>query len=128
QFLNFSQIPNYHPNGFFKSIDPAIPNKPLEPGVKMHNILEGMTINPTLLVRLSLFCSGLFGMFNGVHIFRFEKGTKTQGGTTFVHEEKFTGLLTFTMGDGFVARSIGLKESTKSGFERYNQDLKAWCE
>jgi hypothetical protein len=62
------------------------------------------------------------------HIFRFEPSTKTQGGTTFVHEESFTGILAFLMGEGFVARSVGLRESTKRGFEGYNKDLKAWCE
>jgi hypothetical protein len=67
-------------------------------------------------------------MFIGEHIFRFEPSTKIQGGTTFVHEEKFTGLLAFIMGDSFVARLIGIRESTKGGFERYNRDLKTWCE
>lgn len=51
-----------------------------------------------------------------------------QGGTTFTQEENFTGVLAFTMGDGFVARSIGFKEKTKRGWEGYNQDLKVWCE
>jgi len=70
----------------------------------------------------------LLGTFNGEHIFRFEPSTKTQGGTTFVQEEKFTGLLSFLMSDGFIARSVGLKESSKKGFEGYNEDLKKWCE
>ena len=43
--------PNYHPNGFFKSISPAIPNKPIEVGDKLHNVLEGGTFNPVVLVR-----------------------------------------------------------------------------
>jgi hypothetical protein len=51
QFLDFSQIPNYH-QGFFKSLGPAVPNTPLDPGIKMHNVLEGMTFKPTLLVCL----------------------------------------------------------------------------
>ena len=45
-----------------------------------------------------------------------------------MHEETFTGILAFLMGEGFVARSMGLRESTKRGFEGYNKDLKAWCE
>jgi hypothetical protein len=59
QFLDFSKIPIYHPNGFFKSIGPAVPNTPLEPDVKMRNVLEGMTFEPTLLVgpRLSALIS-----------------------------------------------------------------------
>jgi hypothetical protein len=72
--------------------------------------------------------SGLFGTFNGEHIFRFEPSSATQGGTTFLHEEKFTGMLSFIMGEGFIARSIGFRTKTQSGFERYNQDLKQWCE
>jgi len=67
-------------------------------------------------------------MFNGEHCFRFQPSTTTQGGTTFVHEEKFTGALSFLMGEGFFARWVGLRESTKKGFEGYNQDLKKWCE
>jgi hypothetical protein len=67
-------------------------------------------------------------MFNGEHAFRFEQSTKTQDGTTFVHEEKFTGILAFMIGEGFVARLIGLRKSTKEGFEGFNRDLKAWCE
>jgi hypothetical protein len=45
-----------------------------------------------------------------------------------VHEESFTGILAFMMGEGFVARSMGLRESTRRGFEGFNKDLKAWCE
>ena len=51
QFLDFSQIPNYHPDGFFKSIGPQTPNTPLEPGIKMHNVLELMEATATLVVR-----------------------------------------------------------------------------
>lgn len=52
QFLDFSQLPIYSPNGFFKSIGPTDPNQALEPGVKMTNVLHIMTINPVLKVRL----------------------------------------------------------------------------
>ena len=45
-----------------------------------------------------------------------------------MHGERFTGILAFLMGDSVVARSMGLMESTKRGFEGYNKDLKAWCE
>ncbi|KAJ6255800.1 hypothetical protein Dda_9410 [Drechslerella dactyloides] len=132
KFLDFSQLPTYHPNGFFKSIKTAVPDKAFEPGVKLHNVLEGMTIEPTLIEN-SATCfrwggTGLLGTFSGEHIFRFEPSTKTQGGTTFVHEEKFTGLLSFIMGHNPVARGIGLRDSTQKGFERYNRDLKVWCE
>ncbi|KAF2190116.1 hypothetical protein K469DRAFT_560380 [Zopfia rhizophila CBS 207.26] len=131
KFLDFSQIPTYHPNGFFKSLGPAIPNKPLEPGDKMHNVLEGMTFDPIFLENSPTcfrWLGSLPGIFSGEHIFRFEPSIATHGGTTFVQEEKFTGILAFLMGDGFVARSIGLREKTKRGWESYNRDLKTWCE
>lgn len=52
----------------------------------------------------------------------------TEGGTTFVQQENFKGLLSFLMGNGWLARSVGLGENTKRDFESYNGDLKAWCE
>ncbi|KAK6334223.1 hypothetical protein TWF696_002724 [Orbilia brochopaga] len=132
KFLDFSQLPVYHPNGFFISITTAVPNQTLERGVKLHNVLEGMKFEPTVTEncpsRFSWGGSGLLGTFTGEHIFRFEPSTKIQGGTTFIHEEKFTGLTSFIMGQNLVARGIGLRESTRKGFERYNRDLKAWCE
>jgi hypothetical protein len=50
KFLQFEQIPTYSPNGFFKWIGPAEKNAPLEPGTRMHNVLEGMVIDPIILV------------------------------------------------------------------------------
>ncbi|OJJ45966.1 hypothetical protein ASPZODRAFT_99032 [Penicilliopsis zonata CBS 506.65] len=132
KFLDFSQLPNYHPNGLFKVLGPLVPGEPLNPGLKMHNELDGMTFEPTLLEN-SPACfrwqgSGLMGTFKGQHIFRFESSKTTPGGTTFTHEEKFTGLLSFIMSEGSVARSIGLREKTQNGFIQYNNDLKKWCE
>ncbi|KAF3921085.1 hypothetical protein AA313_de0206654 [Arthrobotrys entomopaga] len=132
KFLDFSQLPNYHPNGFFKSIAPQVPGQPLEPGIKMRNELEIMTIEPTLLEN-SATCfrwggSGLLGTFKGEHSFRFEPSSQTPGGTTFVHEETFNGMLSFMMGGNFAANAIGLKANTEKGFTRYNQDFKKWCE
>jgi hypothetical protein len=68
------------------------------------------------------------GIFSGDHSFHFEPSSETQGGTTFVQQEQFTGLLSFLMGEGLLARSVGAAEKTKRGFEGYNKDLKAWCE
>ena len=68
------------------------------------------------------------GLFSGEHSFHFEPSSETPGGTTFVHQEEFTGLLSFLMGGGLVARSVGAAEKTKKGFEGFNVDLKAWCE
>jgi hypothetical protein len=50
QFLDFPQLPVYHPSGFFKSIGPATPNKPFQAGDKLHVVLEGATFDPLFLV------------------------------------------------------------------------------
>jgi len=50
KFLQFEQIPTYSPNGFFKWLGPTEKNAPLEPGTRMHNVLEGMVIDPIILV------------------------------------------------------------------------------
>jgi hypothetical protein len=98
----------------------------------MHNVLEGMTFEPILLED-SPTCfrwlgSGLLGTFKGEHRFIFQPSAKTPGGTTFVHEEEFEGALAFVIGDGAVGRMVGFREKTRSGFERFNRDLKVWCE
>ena len=51
-----------------------------------------------------------------------------QGGTKFTQKEEFRGILAFIMGDNFVARWIGIREKTRKGWNRYNDDLKVWCE
>jgi hypothetical protein len=51
QFLDFSQLQTYHPNGFFRSISTVTPNAPLQPGTKMINELELMKVNATIEVR-----------------------------------------------------------------------------
>jgi hypothetical protein len=68
------------------------------------------------------------GVFRGEHIFLFEASTTTPGGTTFTQKEEFTGLLSPLMGQNFVARAIGMHDGTKSGWAKYNLDLKKWCE
>ncbi|KAF3904911.1 hypothetical protein ABW20_dc0108349 [Dactylellina cionopaga] len=132
KFLDFSQLQTYHKGVWFKSIGPAVPNTPLEAGIKMRMVLDIMTMEPTLLEN-SPTCfrwggTGLLGTFNGEHIFRFHPSTKTQGGTTFIQEEKFSGLLSFIIGPGIAGRGIGLRAKTLKGFEVFNKDLKKWCE
>ena len=68
------------------------------------------------------------GIFVGDHSFRCEPSKTAPGRTTFVQEEKFTGILSFLMGEGYAANALGFKEKTKKNFESYNRDLKAWCE
>jgi hypothetical protein len=67
-------------------------------------------------------------IFTGEHGFRFEASEEVEGGTTFIHEEKFSGLLGPMMGEGFIAKKSGFREKTRRGFEGFNGDLKRWIE
>ncbi|RDW57025.1 hypothetical protein BP6252_13897 [Coleophoma cylindrospora] len=131
-FLQFEKLPEYHPNGFFKSIRTATPNAPIEPGTKMQVVIEVGNLEPIILENSPSTFSwggrGLLGTFNGNHSFHFTESETTKGGTTFIQEEQFSGLLAVTMGEGAIVKMIGLKEKTKKGFEGFNRDLKAWVE
>jgi hypothetical protein len=126
QFLDFPAYPTWT-HGFIKSITPA--DRALAPGTKLTNVLQGMTISPTIrenspqqfrwLGRLW----GLPGLFTGEHQFRFEPSARTPGGTTFVQAEEFSGLLSFMIAEG-----TRFWKSTKAGFDGFNADLKARCE
>ena len=71
---------------------------------------------------------GATGVFVGQHSFRFEPSKITPGGTTFVQEENFSGVLTFPMGKNPVAKLIGLRKKTKAGWDAFNVDFKKWVE
>ena len=45
-----------------------------------------------------------------------------------MQEEKFSGILSFLMGDGLLAKWAGQTEKTKRGFEGFNRDIKTWIE
>ncbi|RDW58481.1 hypothetical protein BP5796_12411 [Coleophoma crateriformis] len=132
EFLQFEKLPEYHPNGFFKSIRTATPNAPIEAGTKMHVVIEVGTLEPIILenspTTFSWGGKGLLGTFNGNHAFHFTESTTTKGATTFIQEEQFSGLLAVTMGEGVIVKMIGLKEKTRKGFETFNRDLKTWVE
>jgi hypothetical protein len=51
-----------------------------------------------------------------------------QSHTSFVQEVKFTGLLSFFMGEDFVAKSIGIAADARKGFNEFNDDFKPWLE
>ena len=70
----------------------------------------------------------MLGAFNGNHAFHFTESQVTEGGTTFVHEEVFSGPLAFTVGEGAAARMLGLREKARVGFEGFNEDFKRWIE
>ncbi len=70
----------------------------------------------------------MLGTFVGKHIFRFTESEITKGATTFIHEEKFSGLLAFMIGEGAVGKMMGFNEKTRKGYERFNIDFKKWVE
>jgi hypothetical protein len=67
-------------------------------------------------------------IFTGTHQFRFEPSTQIPGGTLFVQEEVFSGLLGGLMGEGVVGRWAGFREKTKGTWEGFNGDLRGVCE
>jgi hypothetical protein len=66
-------------------------------------------------------------VFGGDHSFRFEPSKIHSGCTTFTQEEYFYGAFRFKMGEGFIARKAGFRETLK-GWEGFNEDFKKWCE
>ncbi|KAH8810932.1 hypothetical protein F5884DRAFT_780796 [Xylogone sp. PMI_703] len=131
KFLDFSQIPTYHPNGFFRSLGPAKPDRPLEVGAVMHNVLEMGTFDPTILENSEScfrWVGTVPGLLSGEHSFHFEASKENPGHTTFAHQEKFSKALGFLMGESFLANMVGYRDKTLKGFERFNHDLKKWIE
>jgi hypothetical protein len=57
-------------------------------------------------------------VFTGDHSFRFQASESTAGGTTFVNEEEFSGVLSGLMG------GWALGGSMRTAFEALNGDLK----
>ncbi|KAF4232527.1 hypothetical protein CNMCM6457_004853 [Aspergillus fumigatiaffinis] len=139
KFLDFSSISKYSPNGFIRSISPVDPTKSsidLQPGDKL-NVCAGygkMKFSPVVSSNTpSMFSwiGSIPGIFTGEHLFRFEEipaSGQEQNRTRFVQEETFTGLLSFLMGEGFLARYVGLGEDSRKGYDWFNHDLKAWIE
>jgi hypothetical protein len=126
--LDFEQIPSWS-QGYIKSIKPVNANAKLEPGEKLKCILSGMSFNPTIIENNEhVFCwrgrlFGIPGVFVGEHAFRFEPSKTTSGGTTFIQEENFSGVLKFMISEG-----SKMEKETRTNFEGFNEDLKARCE
>ncbi|CAI6340086.1 unnamed protein product [Periconia digitata] len=136
KFLDFPSWPKFQrENGWFLSIAPTdtakAPQDLQEKDTLDVNIQLGK-MQPTLLENtpnvFRWIGNGLMGTFNGAHAFRFHPSSTTPGATTLVHEEEFTGALTWMVGEGVVAKSLGMREKTRKGFEGFNEDLKKWCE
>ncbi|EAW13724.1 SRPBCC domain-containing protein [Aspergillus clavatus NRRL 1] len=138
KFLDFPSIPKYSPEGFIRSIVPVTDKSPvdLQAGDKL-NCTVGygkMQFSPIVQENSpSLFSwvGSIPGIFTGEHAFRFEgisSGEGQQIRTRLVHEEKFTGLLSFLMGENILARSAGMVDDMKKKFGGFNEDFKAWVE
>lgn len=145
QFLDFSSLPIYHPNGFVASITPAnSTTRPLDlqPGDKLHCAMGHgrLKFSPRVVHNspdeFSWYADLpelLPWIFGGTHYFRFEEvagRTETGEGPTtrLVHGENFTGLLAGIYGDGWLSRIVRLKKEVLEGFNAFNGDLKRWIE
>ncbi|KAH8657090.1 hypothetical protein BGZ60DRAFT_434742 [Tricladium varicosporioides] len=129
-FLDFTQIPKYSPNGFIKSLQPLPAGKTgheLKEGDLMKNSLGGITVHPTVLVNNDQefrwrgpWPYKYFNLLTGYHIFKFLPAEN--GGTMFVHEENFEGVLAWLM------RLDSVTKKTVAKFEYFNLDLRTWIE
>ncbi|KAL2826446.1 hypothetical protein BDW59DRAFT_160966 [Aspergillus cavernicola] len=147
KFLDFPSIPKYTPIGFVRAITPADPTKPpasLIPGDNLNCVMGygKMKFSPVVVENSPAgfgWRGSVPGLFTGVHMFRFEavsdastgavRGGEEEGGRTkLIHEENFTGLLAGVMGEGYLAGMLGMRESSRKGFDGFNEDFKAWVE
>ncbi|RDL37268.1 uncharacterized protein BP5553_04701 [Venustampulla echinocandica] len=132
KFLDFENLLNYSPDGFIKSIGPKVEGEALIEGTKMRCVLKGATMEPVCLENSPSAFSWRgalpLGLFTGDHGFRFSPGVSGPETTIFIHEEQFSGLLAFMIGDNWFARSVGLRRKTEAGFKGFNVDLKSVCE
>ncbi|OCK74698.1 hypothetical protein K432DRAFT_260734, partial [Lepidopterella palustris CBS 459.81] len=67
-------------------------------------------------------------IFTGEHSFSYLPSESSPGHTTLVQREVFSGALSFVMGEGFLARQMGMTETTNKNWLEYNTDFKVWCE
>ncbi|KAH8820677.1 hypothetical protein F5884DRAFT_764844 [Xylogone sp. PMI_703] len=134
KFLDFAQLPVYSPHGFMQQIKAADPQKQIEKGDKLNCVVGGMPMSPIVLEnspQLFRWRGSVLGMINGDHGFRFLPSEEHPGGTTFVHEEEFSGPLSFITGEGVTARMLGMgdaKLKMQKHFKEFNEDFKRACE
>jgi len=132
EFLNFTETPNWSPNGFIEKVSPIPPstelrlvrNEPIEVQLAMG------TFKSTIVENIDeefVWRASMPYIFTGTHHFRFTPSS-TPGNTTFTQVEVFTGVLAWVMGDSLVARWMGIREGTRVRWEAFNKDLKAEME
>ncbi|PWY83329.1 hypothetical protein BO70DRAFT_370615 [Aspergillus heteromorphus CBS 117.55] len=124
KFLEFSAIPSYSPHGFIRAITPPGDKLQCSLGYGKMNFSPVVTTNEPACFSWT---GSVPGVFVGEHRFGFEAGPDPAR-TRLVHEERFTGLLAFLMGEGLVARSADMRASTQQGFEDFNRLFRAWVE
>ncbi|KAI9714420.1 MAG: hypothetical protein M1820_000381 [Bogoriella megaspora] len=135
KFLEFTQIPTYHANGFIRQIASSNDKAPtvLTNGDQLNVIVGGgsMKFSPTVLENSPeafKWRGSLPGIFTGDHAFRFKEAGSDGKTTLFVQEEEFSGIFGFVYGEGWLAGKIGQTEATRKGFSSFNEDLKKWVE
>ncbi|KAJ4372814.1 hypothetical protein N0V86_008180 [Didymella sp. IMI 355093] len=126
KFLDFPALPSY--SRFFENVDSPKPGTALAPGDKVSVKIAGSPAFPGRInantPEVFTWTGSLPFLFTGAHSFYWTPSQITPGGTTFVQEETFTGLLGGLYGDGVLAKSAGMKEKTLKGWEGFNEDLK----
>ncbi|KAM0190058.1 hypothetical protein ACHAPI_009695 [Fusarium lateritium] len=111
------------------SIQPAVSSKKIEdllPGDKLSIDLEGLKFTATLLRNepdAFEWSGGLQPLLLGEHMFSWKPSTKTPGGTTFIQNEKWRGLLTFLWKPNWF-----MGKRTRKGFEGFNAEVKKEAE
>jgi hypothetical protein len=65
---------------------------------------------------------------SGDHSFTFLASKVNPGHTTFTQKERFSGAISWLMGEGILARSLGVAEMTRKNWGGFNRDFMAWCE
>ncbi|BCS03111.1 SRPBCC domain-containing protein [Aspergillus luchuensis] len=139
KFLDFAALPTYSPSGFIQHIIPVNDKLPghLQAGDQLKCTVNYGKSQFTPTVRanspdLFSWVGSIPGIFTGEHRFSFECAPTDQPGkasrTRLVHEERFTGLLSFLMGQGMLANAAGWRDNTRQGFESFNRDFKVWVE
>ncbi|KAH6672860.1 hypothetical protein B0J14DRAFT_59140 [Halenospora varia] len=124
--LDFPNIPKWH-TGFIAAISSDSPSKPLEKDDTISGEMGGMDFNAKILEctpqTLSWTGPPVYGLFRGIHVFKFEPSEKTEGGTTFIQEESFVGILAWAF-----RPSLPLGRITKKHFDKFGAELKVEAE
>lgn len=104
------------------------------PGKKLTIVLEGLgAITPVLVTNdeseFKWRGGNLWVGFQGEHGFRWEEAEENGvRGTRMVHEEVFSGFLSWIMGDNWLAGYLGLRDQSQRNFRQWTEEFKKRCE